>query len=310
MIIECDNCRTTFNLEENLLDNEGSKVRCSLCKHVFLAYPPQASASSDEFEETVALDSPFLEKDSSGELEDDGEVAFDEFLNESLDEDLTAATSGTEDLEDFRIEESGYEPDVEEIAEEGTFIERSELLGVLPVGKKSGKSRLLLVILIILFLLVGGAAALIRWAPQFLPDFLRPPSPPKKTAIADPGIRRLSFKTVTGSFFKSKKAGRLFVIKGIVTNNYPNSRRFVLIKGTVLDDKGVMVRKKVAYAGLALSEDKLNQLSLEELDSAMKSRQNSEIAPDESIPFTIVFEGLPENLSEFTVEAVSSSPVE
>jgi len=71
-----------------------------------------------------------------------------------------------------------------------------------------------------------------------------------------------------------------------------------------------MVRKKVAYAGVVLSEDKLNQLSLEELDSAMKNRQNSEIAPDQSIPFTIVFEGLPENLSEFTVEAVSSSPVE
>jgi predicted Zn finger-like uncharacterized protein len=310
MIIECDNCRTTFNLEENLLDNEGSKVRCSLCRHVFLAYPPQVSASADEFEETVALDAPFLEKDRSEESEDDGEVAFDEFLNESLDEDLTASGPATEDLEDFGVEERGLEQDMEEIAEEETVMEPEEMLGVSPVRKKSGKSRVLLVILIVLFLLIGAAAALIHWAPQLLPDFLKPSGPPEKISIADPGIRRLSFKTVTGSFLKSKKAGRLFVIRGIVTNNYPKSRRFVLIKGTVLDEKGAVVRKKVAYAGNALNEEKLNQLSLEELNSAMKSRKSSEVAPGESIPFTIVFDGLPENLSEFTVEAVSSSPVE
>jgi len=37
--------------------------------------------------------------------------------------------------------------------------------------------------------------------------------------------------------------------------------------------------------------------------------KNADIPQDGSIPFTIVFEKLPENLSEFTVEAVSSSPV-
>ncbi len=315
MIIECENCRTTFNLEESLLDNEGSKVRCSLCRHVFLAYPPEDSASADEFEETVALDAPFLEKDRLEEPEDDGEVGFDEFLNESLDEDLTASVPAAEGLEEFGVEESGGEPDEEEIAEdemgeEDTLIEPAEMVSVPPARKKSDKSRALIVILIAILLLVGGAAALVHWVPQLLPDFLTPVKPPEKTTIADPGTRRLSFKAVTGSFLKAKKAGRLFVIKGVVTNNYPKSRRFILIKGTVLDDKGVVVRKKVAYAGNGLSEKELNQLSLEELGSAMKSRKNSEVGPDESIPFTIVFEGLPQNLSEFTVEAVSSSPVE
>jgi predicted Zn finger-like uncharacterized protein len=40
MIITCDECSTSFRLDESLLRAEGSKVRCSLCKHVFTAFPP------------------------------------------------------------------------------------------------------------------------------------------------------------------------------------------------------------------------------------------------------------------------------
>jgi predicted Zn finger-like uncharacterized protein len=315
MIIECDNCRTTFNLEENLLGKEGSKVRCSICRHVFFAYPPHISAPEDEFQETVALDSPFLEKGRSEASEDDGDLAFDEILDESLEEDMVASAPATEGLEDFGVEEDRDELDggeiaVDEMADEEPLTDSPEMGRIFPLERESGKSRTLLVILVVLFLLVGAGAALVRWAPQLLPDFLNPRNPQGKASVADQGIRRLSFKAVTGSFFTAKKAGRLFVIRGMVTNNYPKSHRFVLIKGTILDDKGVVVREKVAYAGNALSEEELNQRSLAELDSAMKNRKNSEVAPDESVPFTIIFEGLPENLSEFTVEAVSSSPVE
>lgn len=113
---------------------------------------------------------------------------------------------------------------------------------------------------------------------------------------------------------KTKKAGRLFVIKGIVTNGYAKDRRFILIKGTILDEKGNVVRKKLAYAGNSFTKQELNKMSLAELEKAMKNRpgkdgKNTDIPPDGSIPFTIVFENLPKNLSEFTVEAVSSSPV-
>ena len=45
MIITCESCSTSFNLDESLLKPEGSKVRCSNCKTVFLAYPPSSSPS-------------------------------------------------------------------------------------------------------------------------------------------------------------------------------------------------------------------------------------------------------------------------
>ena len=39
MIIICENCTAKFNLDESLLSPNGSKVRCSQCSHLFLAFP-------------------------------------------------------------------------------------------------------------------------------------------------------------------------------------------------------------------------------------------------------------------------------
>ena len=39
MIIECINCSTKFDLNEYILNPNGSKVRCTKCGHVFRAFP-------------------------------------------------------------------------------------------------------------------------------------------------------------------------------------------------------------------------------------------------------------------------------
>ena len=39
MIIECKQCGSKFKLDEGLLREEGSKVRCSVCKSVFRSLP-------------------------------------------------------------------------------------------------------------------------------------------------------------------------------------------------------------------------------------------------------------------------------
>ena len=43
MILTCQKCSTSFRLDETLLKATGSKVRCSLCQNIWVAYPPQAS---------------------------------------------------------------------------------------------------------------------------------------------------------------------------------------------------------------------------------------------------------------------------
>jgi len=43
MILTCQKCSTSFNLDETLLKANGSKVRCSLCQNIWVAYPPETS---------------------------------------------------------------------------------------------------------------------------------------------------------------------------------------------------------------------------------------------------------------------------
>ena len=59
----------------------------------------------------------------------------------------------------------------------------------------------------------------------------------------------------------------------------------------------------------------MKEMSLEEINEGLKNqygkgRMNFNIQPDATIPFMIVFGNLPDNLSEFTVEAVKSSPAD
>ena len=79
------------------------------------------------------------------------------------------------------------------------------------------------------------------------------------------------------------------------------------------DGKGKVIRRKMVYAGNPFTELELTEFSLEQIKNRSKNRlglkrMNFNIKPGKSIPFMIVFEKLPEDLSEFTVEAVSSSP--
>ncbi|MCG8615107.1 MAG: zinc-ribbon domain-containing protein [Desulfobacterales bacterium] len=86
MIITCEECSTRFNLDESLLRPEGSKVRCSQCKHVFTAFPetsetpvpppesdldsdPKPDQQSDQEAESFEFDAP---EDESNDEEDEG----------------------------------------------------------------------------------------------------------------------------------------------------------------------------------------------------------------------------------------------
>ena len=53
MIITCEQCNTSFNLDESLLKPSGSKVKCSKCDNIFTAYPPSPPEEIEEAEQPV-----------------------------------------------------------------------------------------------------------------------------------------------------------------------------------------------------------------------------------------------------------------
>ena len=146
MIITCKECNARFNLDENLLKPTGSKVRCSKCNEVFVAYPPKISEETKEPIETSPEieDQPDVTGLEAGKKETAEEDALDfSDMEKLLDEEKAPvsegeAEKGTEDLElDLDLDMSseietvneGLETGVEQ--QEGDELDLSDLENLL-----------------------------------------------------------------------------------------------------------------------------------------------------------------------------------
>ena len=78
MVITCEECSTRFNLDESLLKEEGSRVRCCRCRHVFTVFPPLTPLVLEES----------LPQDDPQEKEDAGHSSSDELDEFTLDNEL------------------------------------------------------------------------------------------------------------------------------------------------------------------------------------------------------------------------------
>jgi predicted Zn finger-like uncharacterized protein len=351
MVIQCESCLTEFNLDESLLEEEGSKVRCSRCRHVFTAYPSASVPvvdmveTPDIFEETGHIVSekteaaiPEIENAAEKEqengagaaLESDLDVIYQDVFREVNRSAVDEKIGHDQEVEDvFREASLGEEesadrpapvfPSMDSIEEDPPVVkEKDEVEEALetasvPEGKSSKRSMVVLIPL--LFIVLAVAAAYYVWKADLIPpsvlSLLSGSSENKKPA--DAGARLLQFGSVSGVFVDTEKSGPLFVIRGMITNKYPQSRSHILIKGSILNNKSVVVVAKTAYAGNTFSEEELKTLPLDEIIRAADNRdgmakQNLDVATGAAIPFMVVFAELPDDLSEFTMEAVSSSP--
>jgi len=136
MIITCEQCHVSFNLNENLLKPTGSKVRCSKCNNIFLAYPPPAEAEpvkptevvpdlKIEHKDETAFDQPDLP--DTAEIPE--EVSETEGLTEEVPEPQEVAdeTVAIEDLDLDLDLESEEVPEPQEVADETVAIEDLDL---------------------------------------------------------------------------------------------------------------------------------------------------------------------------------------
>jgi predicted Zn finger-like uncharacterized protein len=348
MIIECEECHTKYTLDENLLKKTGSKVRCSRCKHLFVAFPPEPVLEVEEIP-TEALEEteprpPVEEEAAPAQMQytQAAEEAPQE-AQEGMDFSKTMITEIDEEIEPISIEDlpifdEDEEPEVgpgerkeigkamgraakieESVVAQDEFDKIEEVpeprAAARPgpvVQKKRGKG--LKIILLLVLLLVAAVAAAITYKPDFLADYIPfgKKAESEKQAF-DAGNKRLSFKDLSGTFVNSKEAGKLFVVKGWVTNKYPDRRSYIRISSKILDSKRAEILSKVVFAGHPFTDKELQTLPLEEINNRLrdkfgKNKMNTNVLPNASIPFVIVFDGLPEDMSEFTVEAVSSLP--
>lgn len=294
MVINCEKCGAKFNLDENLLNKNGSKVRCSVCKHIFIVTPPEPEEEpiDPSLEETVDLDSPpvFKESDEMDMDIDKADDVFDKAFEDALNEDIRNEEVYTEEEDSEDLE---------------TELEKLKI--------KNKRPGLILILIIAVFILLLGAFSVYLFAPGLLPGGSSGVKPPEQEVTPDPGNRRLEIEVLGDSFFPSNKIGQLYIIKGKVFNNYPQSRSHILIKATIEDEKRNPIDRKLAYAGNIFTENELKDITIEDIEKKLKNKSgeknsNIDVASQDSVPFMIVFYNLPDSISEYVVETVSSSP--
>ena len=139
--------------------------------------------------------------------------------------------------------------------------------------------------------------------------FVRLAPDEKRTArsrVRENGGGASSLEGIKGSFIQSNSEGRLFVIKGLVTNKLPIARKSIPIMATLKNQHGIVLRKKTVYAGITFADDKIKERSLSGIDKVLSSEpQEREISPGQAVPFIVLFGSLPSDMSEYTVDAVS-----
>jgi predicted Zn finger-like uncharacterized protein len=154
MIITCKACNASFNLNESLLKPEGSKVRCSKCKEVFIAYPPvppEEVKKPDEMLSDLEFEQD-TEDSETGQLDDS---EFDEldlpdleklFAKEEVLEEQGDTNGAIEDFEldlDFEPESEKPPEHVEAEAKLGEpdefdMSDMEELLDITQVPEEQG----------------------------------------------------------------------------------------------------------------------------------------------------------------------------
>ena len=151
MIITCKACNTSFNLDENLLKPGGSKVRCSKCKKVLIAYPP---APPKEAEKPTGIISDLelkqvTEDTETGQLDDSvpGELDLPDLEKLFAEEEIPEKEGADgEAIEDFELDlDLTPEPDKapEDVDEEAKFGEPDEVEFDLDMGAEPADFALL-----------------------------------------------------------------------------------------------------------------------------------------------------------------------
>jgi predicted Zn finger-like uncharacterized protein len=111
-----------------------------------------------------------------------------------------------------------------------------------------------------------------------------------------------------GYYESTPHGGRMFVIKGQVTNAGRGPKSGIRIQASLLDGRAQEIARKSAFAGNVLAGEALRQASREAIEGEQSNRFgrnliNMDVAPGRSVPFMVVFFDAPDGIDSYRVEA-------
>jgi predicted Zn finger-like uncharacterized protein len=300
MIVECPSCRSRFRLGESLFQGaKGLRLRCRKCGEgiavlnpAMSSVPPDVPSPDDEPEIT----SPARQVGTAGP--DVPEILVPESTVSPPDEAPLGSPS--------EPEVSIPAPPVEEMPFE--YKKPRQPLPVI-VSARPFHKRPAVVASALLFLLIAGGAGYIGFTASGKEALERLVSNVQSNWRGGAAtIPVYDIWNVTGNYETSETAGKLFVIRGIVTNAGRTTGGGIRIQAFLFNDKSQALVEKTVYAGNVIPEEGLRQQERTQIEAAMLSRfgdrnMNKDIPPGKSLPFMVVFFNPQDNIRSYRVIA-------
>jgi hypothetical protein len=199
----------------------------------------------------------------------------------------------SEDREKFIATEAGVEEELEDIP---------------PAPKKGLSPAILVAVILAVIAAVAYGGYLILNSMGIPIPFIGQQAPAN---VSDAGNLSIKSFDISSKFVDNNKIGKLFVITGKVKNEYSMPRGFIQISGKIYTKDKTLAKTETVYCGNILTDADLAVADVAKIQQRLQNRSgdnriNEKVQPGASIPFMIVFSGLPTNLEEFTTEILSS----
>ena len=268
------------------------------------------------------LEFNLLDSDEAALQEESSDLEASDFQADAITTEATTSGVTTDGISD-----ATSDFDTDEFTDSQDLGGQTEMLDEMPLPKKQRSVRKPLTVFALFIILLFGVLVI----PQnlglkipflsdinvpyvsdikipYLADKFNPQ--PKDTAgnlFITPMSASISYQLVENS-----KAGPLFVIKGQVKNDYDHARSFIRVTGKVYRKGNVLAKTATVYSGNLLSENELTNLDMIAINKKLQNRfglkrSNVKVKTGRSVPFMIVFDKVPSNLDEYTVEVAGST---
>jgi predicted Zn finger-like uncharacterized protein len=268
------------------------------------------------------LEFNLLDSDEAALQEDSSDLEASDFQTDAVTTDATTSGVTTDGISD-----TASDFDTGEFTDSQDLSGQTEMLDSMPMAKKQRSVRKPLTVFALFLILISGVLII----PQNLGLKIPFLSDIKVPYISDIKIPYLSdkfnpqSKDTAGNLFitpmsasisyqlvDNSKTGQLFVIKGQVKNDYDHARSFIRVTGKVYRKGNVLAKTATVYGGNLLSENELASLDMIAINKKLQNRfgirkSNVKVKTGRAVPFMIVFDKVPGNLDEYSVEVAGST---
>jgi predicted Zn finger-like uncharacterized protein len=280
MIVQCENCQAKFRLDDSKIPEQGRKVRCSKCSHVFFVQrQPEPSEASPPQPPQETWEAPTGEASTSGQAEP------------TIPEP-----------------EPMFEPTVriDLAAQEGPPMAEQDEAPIPPPPRARARRNLTRPLL-----LTAGAVAALAIVVLVLARLGLLPFQVEQAQESPTAHLVIDQAQLQGKWEKNAQVPRIFIINGTVMNQSKKPRSFVKVRGLLLDKSGKTVKEVWAFCGNSIPLEDLRTKAPSEIQGIMRNRQgekgaNKLLPPGARIPFTLVFFEVPEGVETFGAEVVEA----